>query len=316
MDLTETDVANLADNSHRLKLLAQELRYRLLDNALLQPMGLTTYDEEGAKTIYISDEYGDTTINLTKKLGAVVRPPKQMVYHTPPDYIYRMNDVTVAPRQILIKEGRLLPDTFRRFNGRHNFLEKVETDMFRPKFPVEPLARVSEPCFYFDGEIVDHYGHFITEILSRLWCFKDIDLKNFRFITSLNNLEWSFFLRPFNVKATAILRITHPVQVDDLFIANQGIVLGRWMSPKTFSVYNHIAKYYINDTNKTGPSRIYVSRTKLKGLRNLVNELEIEDLFKRKGFQIIYPETMSFYEQINVFSEASIVAGCFCFGHV
>jgi|GEM_PF-3054689 len=63
----------------------------------------------------------------------------------------------------------------------------------------------------------------------------------------------------------------------------------------------------------TDQRRIYCSRRLSMAYRPhyrpLLNEDEVEDFFVERGFEIIYPETMSLQAQMNVFSEAGYVAG-------
>ncbi|MEC5388203.1 glycosyltransferase 61 family protein [Uliginosibacterium sp. H3] len=65
------------------------------------------------------------------------------------------------------------------------------------------------------------------------------------------------------------------------------------------------------NTSKTPKRRIWISRGKQlrKGQRRMLNEAELEALFVEKGFESIKPETMSFVEQVELFSEASMIAG-------
>ncbi len=55
-------------------------------------------------------------------------------------------------------------------------------------------------------------------------------------------------------------------------------------------------------------SKIYISR-KNSFHRSLINEDDVEKLFERYGFEIIYAEDHSLEDQIDMFSNASVVAG-------
>jgi len=61
------------------------------------------------------------------------------------------------------------------------------------------------------------------------------------------------------------------------------------------------------------PHRIYLSRRLLAlhrpWYRVMQNEAEVEELLRRNGFEIVYPETLSLADQIRVFSEAKCVIG-------
>jgi len=55
--------------------------------------------------------------------------------------------------------------------------------------------------------------------------------------------------------------------------------------------------------------RLYVSRRRQTTFRRLINECVIEQLFVEHGFEVIYPETMPFADQVRAFNDASLVAG-------
>ena len=55
-------------------------------------------------------------------------------------------------------------------------------------------------------------------------------------------------------------------------------------------------------------NKIYISR-KNSFHRSLINEEDVERLFEKKGFKIVYAENHSLKEQIAIFSNASIIAG-------
>jgi capsular polysaccharide biosynthesis protein len=56
------------------------------------------------------------------------------------------------------------------------------------------------------------------------------------------------------------------------------------------------------------PTRLFLSRRGFSS-RQLVNELELEKVLQDFGFTTIYPETMSFSEQVDAFQSAEIVVG-------
>lgn len=57
-----------------------------------------------------------------------------------------------------------------------------------------------------------------------------------------------------------------------------------------------------------GKKRYFISRKKLNTVR-LKNEAEIRELFLSFGFEVLYPEKLSFAEQVEKFSEAECIAG-------
>ena len=54
--------------------------------------------------------------------------------------------------------------------------------------------------------------------------------------------------------------------------------------------------------------RLFVPRKEMPS-RNLINQQALIDLLKRRGFQIVYPEDLTFFEQIRTFRAARLVVG-------
>ena len=54
--------------------------------------------------------------------------------------------------------------------------------------------------------------------------------------------------------------------------------------------------------------KLYISRRK-SPIPRLENQIEVENIFKSFGFEIIFPQDMSFHDQLQTFSEAEFIAG-------
>lgn len=93
---------------------------------------------------------------------------------------------------------------------------------------------------------------------------------------------------PMNVESWKLFRIS------DNLIARSGITNIR------------SCLYRIMETQ--GERKIYISRKNCDSSR-LVNEAEMIPLFKEAGFEIVYPEYLSFEEQVRMFSSAKCIVG-------
>jgi capsular polysaccharide biosynthesis protein len=77
-----------------------------------------------------------------------------------------------------------------------------------------------------------------------------------------------------------------------------------------FLEYMKAAADSIVGQSSSPSQKIYLSRRKLEmGLRSITNELEIEEIFVQAGFAVVFPEEMSFVEQVGLFRAAGTVAG-------
>lgn len=62
-----------------------------------------------------------------------------------------------------------------------------------------------------------------------------------------------------------------------------------------------------NNTNHNNPSKFFIKR-KVVG-RGMINESEVEEYFKSKGFELVCLEELSLQQQFSIFNKAQVVAG-------
>lgn len=93
---------------------------------------------------------------------------------------------------------------------------------------------------------------------------------------------------PLNVETWDLFKMS------DNMIAQSGIM----------NIRSCVSKYLAEETTK----KIFISRRNYSTTR-LMNETTIIPLFERAGFEIVYPETLSYVEQVRLFSSAKCVVG-------
>ncbi|MBU3155336.1 glycosyltransferase family 61 protein [Clostridium estertheticum] len=93
---------------------------------------------------------------------------------------------------------------------------------------------------------------------------------------------------PINVKGRSNLR------AEDFLVANSGV--------------EYIRNSILEDTKLEGYRKIYISRKNINNKR-LLNNAEVAEMFAKYGFEIVFPENMSFEQQVETFSQAKYIAG-------
>ncbi len=170
-------------------------------------------------------------------------------------------------------------------------------------------ARIREG-FFLDGDYVDHYGHFITEALPRLWAALEYSrLRQVPVITSTGNISLiRFFLDALNLSSMAVEPIRQPTQVERLWLASSSYKLGRGFNLEARRVFGTISKAFWDNRSR---EKVYLSRRGLdtKTSRRLLNEVEVERVFMDAGFRVIAPQEMSLAEQLGIFANSRILAG-------
>lgn len=173
--------------------------------------------------------------------------------------------------------------------------------------------------FIFCGWLIPHYGHFLMETLSRLWCLNELNSSEFTFVFNyyndgncfLEEKEWAKeLLLSFGVTPEKIIFADGNYQVDRLYVPSQSMVLHSSVNCKAQAYIWDTINSHLYRSGEDTPKKIYLSRSKLvRDKRKMLNELEVESVFQEAGFAIIYPESMSLSEQVTLMANADVVAG-------
>jgi capsular polysaccharide biosynthesis protein len=162
-----------------------------------------------------------------------------------------------------------------------------------------------------------NYGHWLIECLSRFYLFKKSRFKPNFYILS-NNLSFQKqFIEFLEIDNKKILELKPNtiIQADEIivpsFINNWEIInlLGhkhyqkQWLPSWIRNIYREKI-----EPVKCGINKIYVSRLFAK-YRKIENENEIIKILKNRGYKIYFLENMLVKDQIELFSNASIVLG-------
>lgn len=272
------------------------------------PVKFATYEELGASTILTSRPQAEISLYEPPIIGAIEMAARETIIPLPEDYVVSLKDAIVRPRQILLKDRAIAPDSLRRYDpaAPHDFLPYFRSNSV-PSDLYSAADVLYQPAFYFDGEHMFHYGHFLLETLPRLWCWKGVDLSRMVFLSG--NIDSEFVTKlaaPFGVRPDMMVKLDRPMLVRNLTVARQPYVLERTISQNARNVFRHISEWY----DRQSPiEKIYVSRRKFGGNRHLTNEKEIEGIFSDHGFEIIHPQQMTIEDQVNVFGNAKVIAG-------
>ncbi len=168
---------------------------------------------------------------------------------------------------------------------------------------------ISNEQVIFLGFFLKHWGHFIIDAIGRLWILCREEYAGYKFVylkekaVSIDG-TYEEFLNYLGIKKEQLIDIDVPTKFNNIIIPNlctnnnYGFTNG----------YSQIFKRILNNVNIDDidiPSKIYLSRTKLKGItKKEFGEKIIEDIFRDNGYEIIFPEELSLKKQIAIFQKA------------
>lgn len=190
-------------------------------------------------------------------------------------------------------------------------------------FRYEESTEIIEEGIMLVSNASNNYFHFNLELLSKLCLINEIEeYNNFPILVDERCLYIPSFkdeLEMLNIHNRKIIplkwaycyTIKKLVYVSELLIEPINLKMGTELRYEDY-IMRDVAVNLLHDNlaiNNSNISRkLFISRMNRPGNR-LVNQIKIEQIFKEHGYEIIYPEIMSFQDQLRIFSEAEFIAG-------
>jgi capsular polysaccharide biosynthesis protein len=228
------------------------------------------------------------------------------------------DDVTLAPRQVAWSGHLILPDTFR--HNQRPSLGNSQLVSFDPRHarlpaPLPERRHLDGAWFYLDDEGRGHYGHAMTEQLSRLWAWQQAKAAEpglkavmFRGFRDFHRFETDLYAAAGVDPEDVVCLDNANVTVDRLYAATPMFSQPEYVHPDLPDLWGEVSRKLAAQTpERRYPKRIFCSRRREK--RACENGPEVEDLFTAHGFEVIFPEDFPLAEQARIFREADVIAG-------
>ena len=199
----------------------------------------------------------------------------------------------------------------------------------------DALARPAIASFsdaIYGGVFFNHFGHFLTESLGRLWPVNAPELKS---LPILVHSLWgqidledetgyhAISLKALGIDPKRVRFIQGNILVSRLLVPEQHF----WYSPDgapDSAFVEFLSTSQSNIENQLGsnaqlPKKLYVSRIRWNPARGIViGEAEFETFLSKNGYTAIYPENLNYQQQLEyytsadliIFAEGSAMHGC------
>lgn len=195
---------------------------------------------------------------------------------------------------------------------RHLILTPAETSTA----PLSAPAETIEDEVLYCGPVIIHYGHTLLSTFSRYWFAGTHKHKKILFHGphpfALPYLK--FWLESCGFSEGDFIQPDRPTRLRNIVVAAPSFeeLLGGY---KAFAHLCHrvaVNAGAVVKTNKSLPP-VYLSKSRVSsGVSNLANEALIEEEMRAKGVPVVYPEQLSFVDQIRVFHEYPRFIGTCC----
>ena len=230
-------------------------------------------------------------------------------------YISKYGNLSIASMQY---------KKFDKINSFNKTLSKNETltrgtPKFKKKFKGNILSLVS------GGAAKNNFTHWFTDVVPRLKIFNKkfhIKIIDKFYVPSLKYNYQYDSLKLLGIKKSQIITsedFKH-IEAENIFATSHPCD-HHPMKVKKWSL-NFIRNLYLKKSKNHKYVKIFIDRNqinlvnfknliKYKNLRILINEIEIKQYLKSRGFKIIKPENFTFSKQVQIFSNANLVVGMY-----
>jgi len=178
--------------------------------------------------------------------------------------------------------------------------------------PVAGAPRLAGRSLYL-GNFANHYGHFVTEFLSRLWILaRGMSFDHVVTYPSIANCGrylpqefHRYMLGLLGLDLTRLEILRAPVRFDEIVVPEQLWIINTQVNTHLRDVYEKIAA-----AHRTGRpvGRVFLARSDAKR-RKLRNAREIEEVFASFGFAIVEPQDLPIARQLRLYADCEMLAG-------
>jgi hypothetical protein len=249
--------------------------------------------------------------------GPMPLNPLPDAYDAPPLLLREWSDVVALPRQAVLSRGLLLPESFSTADGHRQVNPTL--DKLSPRFAHRPVLEAEPPplegaYFHLENVMPGHFGHALTEQVSRLWGWPAArsahpGVRALLFAPGGTVPGWqSDLLAAGGVALEDVHVATGPVRVETLVAATPMFSRPSYVHPDLRATYDGIgASLEAGASQRAWPDRVFFTRHPVK--RSCRNAGEVEARFEAAGYEVVFPEEHPLADQMAMVRSAGAVAG-------
>lgn len=172
---------------------------------------------------------------------------------------------------------------------------------------------IDEPVVYLGGSYMfSHFGHFLVEGLARTWALLDKKYNKLKVVIFYETKQKlpSFvrlMLNALGIPDENILVIYKTTKFSRVFVPIQAMNGHLYILPIMNKVFDKISSNMPN-ANYERYDKIYLSRSRMNDGRTF-GENQVENIFRKNGYEVIYPETLPLEQQIYLAKNCKEMAG-------
>lgn len=252
-----------------------------------------------------------------------LRPKKaawlQRMYNTPFEQkqelsVWRGKNATILPlretrgENLLFGRGGVVDE-----DGQYVSLSGIETRIGYGYSFSSPVYK--DETVVYCGYLVNHWGHFLVEAVTRLWYALENDNTVDKYVFFLDENEertvkgnYKEFFELLKIWDKLEI-INTPTTYREVIVPEIAFQCMKFYSPRFLDIFDTIAANVTTDPAWEHPEKIYFTRSQFAKGNNYDFGLEaLDNFFSRNGYMVLAPETVSLSQLIFYIRNASEIA--------
>ncbi|MGE4291585.1 MAG: glycosyltransferase 61 family protein [Desulfovibrio sp.] len=241
--------------------------------------------------------------------------------------VFRYNRLRMTP---LVPHAQKYPEWVRIHDSQgrpvREILPRITQDALQPREYHDPVVRSGR--YVYLGFVIMHYGHLLTEFLSRMWFDPSVFDPDTRFLVQAReeHQNWwregvgfsrnimEMICRAFGVPTDRVEFVDREAEYETVFAPTPLNAYPLASRPEVSALYerlaDHVLQRYPKDDVPGVGKQLFLSRSGLSGeRRTYYNGVEVDRIFADLGYSVVHPQRHSFPAQVRMFRRARIVAG-------
>lgn len=165
------------------------------------------------------------------------------------------------------------------------------------------------------GYLINHWGHFLVEAVTRLWYFTENDPTVDRYVFFIDENEereirgnYREFLQLLKIWDRLEI-INRPTTYREVIVPELGIRCRESYTPKLLKVFDAVAENVVPQPDWETPEKLYYSRSQLqKGIPFEFGFDCLDNFFQKNGYTVLYPEKVPLGKMIHYIRNSKVVA--------
>lgn len=223
----------------------------------------------------------------------------------PESRLLRLKNVHVSSEGLLFDGARILPESFAFPNHLEDWKLRSVVKFLAKNYVLRRRRQVENEVLWITDYWSNGYFHWVADALSRLYVVRNrLDDQQLMLPAGYEHLDFvRSSLEAFKVNKVEFIEASEVLECRSLLMPSHTAPSGHYNEEVIRGVrYVLLNAYGDSDQGQ----RIYISRRNATR-RRIINENEVIEILSRFGFQTIYPEDLSFPEQVQIFSRARCV---------